>query len=147
MTRKIVDSYLMADGSRFTDKAGWETMEFKQQCSEPRPRLAQTIRTPGYTRIGATTKLAPDLANSITGYHVVKFVTGTAQDAYNKSFNDLPIFRSAEVYLNFAEAKAELGTLTQEDINLSVKRLRDRVGMSNLILDDANKNPDPYLSG
>ena len=29
MTRKIVDSYLMADGSRFTDKAGWETMEFK----------------------------------------------------------------------------------------------------------------------
>ena len=68
----------------------------------------------------------------------MKFVTGTAQDAYNKSFNALPIFRSAEVYLNFAEAKAELGTLTQEDINLSVKRLRDRVGMSNLILDDAN---------
>ena len=146
MTRKIVDSYLMADGSRFTDKAGWETMEFKQQCSNRDPRLAQTIRTPGYTRIGSTTKLAPDLANSITGYHVVKFVTGTAQDAYNKSFNDLPIFRSAEVYLNFAEAKAELGTLTQEDINLSVKRLRDRVGMSNLILDDANKTPDPYLS-
>ena len=121
-------------------------MEFKQQCSNRDPRLAQTIRTPGYTRIGATTKLAPDLANSITGYHVVKFVTGTAQDAYNKSFNDLPIFRSAEVYLNFAEAKAELGTLTQEDINLSVKRLRDRVGMSNLILDDANADPDPYLS-
>ena len=146
MTRKIVDSYLMADGSRFTNKAGWKTMEFKQQCSNRDPRLAQTIRTPGYTRIGSTTKLAPDLATSITGYHVVKFVTGTAQDAYNESFNDLPIFRSAEVYLNFAEAKAELGTLTQEDINLSVKRLRDRVGMSNLILDDANKNPDPYLS-
>ena len=46
MTRKIVDSYLMADGSRFTDKAGWETMEFKQQCSNRDPRLAQTIRTP-----------------------------------------------------------------------------------------------------
>ena len=146
MTRKIVDSYLMADGSRFTDKAGWETMEFKQQCSNRDPRLAQTIRTPGYTRIGATAKLAPDLANSITGYHIVKFVTGTAQDAYNKSFNDLPIFRSAEVYLNYAEAKAELGTLTQEDINLSVKRLRDRAGMPNLILDDANAAPDPYLS-
>ncbi len=37
MTRKIVDSYLMADGSRFTDKAGWETMEFKQRVFEPRP--------------------------------------------------------------------------------------------------------------
>ena len=146
MTRKIVDSYLMADGSRFTDKAGWETMEFKQQCSNRDPRLAQTIRTPGYTRIGATTKLAPDLANSITGYHVVKFVTGTAQDAYNKSFNDLPIFRSAEVYLNFAEAKAELGTLTQEDIDLAIKPLRDRVGVANLSLTKANASPDPYLA-
>ena len=28
LTRKIVASYLMADGTRFTDKAGWETMEF-----------------------------------------------------------------------------------------------------------------------
>ena len=146
MTRKIVDSYLMADGSRFTDKAGWETMEFKQQCSNRDPRLAQTIRTPGYTRIGATTKLAPDLANSITGYHVVKFVTGTAQDAYNKSFNDLPIFRSAEVYLNFAEAKAELGTLTQEDIDLAIKPLRDRAGVANLSLTKANASPDPYLA-
>jgi len=146
MTRKIVDSYLMADGSRFTDKAGWETMEFKQQCSNRDPRLAQTIRTPGYTRIGATTKLAPDLANSITGYHVVKFVTGTAQDAYNKSFNDLPIFRSAEVYLNFAEAKAERGTLTQDDIDKSIKPIRDRVGMPNLDMKAANANPDPYLA-
>ena len=116
------DRRQLPDGRRFAihgQGQGWETMEFKQQCSNRDPRLAQTIRTPGYTRIGATTKLAPDLANSITGYHVVKFVTGTAQDAYNKSFNDLPIFRSAEVYLNFAEAKAELGTLTQEDINLT----------------------------
>ena len=146
MTRKIVDSYLMADGSRFTDKAGWETMEFKQQSSNRDPRLAQTIRTPGYTRIGATTKLAPDLANSITGYHVVKFVTGTAQDAYNKSFNDLPIFRSAEDYLNIAEAKAALGTLTQEDIELAIKPLRDRAGVANLSLTKANASPDPYLA-
>ena len=75
----------MADGSRFTDKAGWETMEFKQQCTGRDPRLAQTIRTPGYMRIGAATKLAPDLSVTVTGYQPVKFVTGTAQDAYNKS--------------------------------------------------------------
>ena len=109
------DRRQLPDGRRFAihGQGRLGNHGFKQQCSNRDPRLAQTIRTPGYTRIGATTKLAPDLANSITGYHVVKFVTGTAQDAYNKSFNDLPIFRSAEVYLNFAEAKAELGTLTQ----------------------------------
>ena len=53
------------------------------------------------------------------------------------------IFRSAEVYLNFAEAKAELGTLTQADLDKSIKKIRDRVGMPNLSLTAANANPDP----
>ena len=48
ITRKIVDSYLMADGSRFTDRQGWQTMEFKDQCTNRDPRLEQSIRTPGY---------------------------------------------------------------------------------------------------
>ena len=56
------------------------------------------------------------------------------------------MFRSAEVYLNFAEAKAELGTLTQSDIDKSIKKLRDRVGMPNLNMEAANLNPDPYLA-
>lgn len=148
VTRKIIDSYLMTDGSRFTEQSGWETMEFKDQCRNRDPRLAQSIRTPGYTRIGSTEKLTPDLVTSITGYQPIKFVAPVnfESDGYNLSYTDLPIFRSAEVYLNYAEAKAELGTLTQDDIDLSIKKLRDRVGMPNLDLDEANANPDPYLS-
>lgn len=148
LTRKIVDSYLMTDGSRFTDKEGWQTMEFKEQCVDRDPRLAQSIRTPGYTRIGSTTRLTPDLVTSMTGYQPVKFVAPVdfASDGYNLSYTDLPIFRTAEVLLNHAEAKAELETLTQSDINLTIKRLRDRAGMPNLDLDAANAAPDPYLS-
>ena len=56
---------------------------------------------------------------------------------------DLIIFRTAEIYLNYAEAKAELGTLSQGDIDISVKKLRDRVGMPNLDMAAANLNPDP----
>ena len=48
--------------------------------------------------------------------------------------------------LNYAEAKAELGTLTQEDIDLAIKPLRDRAGVANLSLTQANDNPDPYLA-
>ena len=51
----------------------------------------------------------------------------------------------SEVILNFAEAKAELGTLTQADLDKSVKLIRDRVGMPNIDLATANANPDPYL--
>ncbi len=145
MTKKIVDSYLMKDGSRFTDKSGYKTMQFAEETKNRDPRLSQTIRTPGYTRIGSTTQVAPDIASSITGYQPIKYVTTTDKDAYGKSDIDLIIFRTAEVYLNYAEAKAELGTLTQNDIDISVKKLRDRVGMPNLNVSEANASPDPYL--
>ena len=60
----------------------------------------------------------------------------------------LPVYRYAEVLLNYAEAKAELGTLTQEDLDISVNLLRDRVGMNDAHLNmaAANANPDRYLS-
>ena len=70
---------------------------------------------------------------------------GTKDDTYNESYCDLILFRAAEVYLNFAEAKAELGSITQADIDRSIKLLRDRVGMPNLDMEAANASPDPYL--
>ena len=145
MTRKLVASYLMADGTRFTDKPGWETMQFAEDCKDRDPRLAQSIRTPGYMRIGGSTTLLPDFSGSVTGYQQIKYVTGTDCDSYNISYNDLIIFRMGEVYLNFAEALAELGTLTQEDLDKSINRLRSRAGMPDMNKDEANANPDPYL--
>src|SRR5690606_38666783 len=61
------------------------------------------------------------------------------------SYNDLPVFRYAEVLPNYAEAKAELGTLTHADVDISIKLLRDRVDMPNLDVAAANAIPDPYL--
>ena len=63
---------------------------------------------------------------------------------YAKSDIDLIAFRAGEVYLNYAEAKAELGTLTQSDLEMSLNKLRDRVGMPHLNMTNANANPDPY---
>ena len=37
----------------------------------------------------------------------------------------MPIFRYAEVLLNYAEAKAERGTLTQADLDLSIFPIRN----------------------
>ena len=144
-TRKIIASYLMNDGKRFTDTPGWETMTFMEETQNRDPRLAQSIRTPGYCRLGTDTRCAPDLDYSETGYAPIKYFMGPADDTYQTSYCDLILFRAAEVYLNFAEAKAEMGTITQADIDRSIKPLRDRVGMPNLNMDDANTTPDPYL--
>lgn len=135
MSRKAVASYLMKDGSRFTDKPGWETMTFVDEVKDRDPRLAQSIRTPGYSRIGDKTPVAPNLAQSITGYQPIKYVGSVSQDAYNMADNDLILFRAAEVLLNYAEAKAELGTIDQDDLDKSVNKLRARVGMPKLTTD------------
>lgn len=145
IAKDVVDMYLMADGSRFTDLPDYKTMQFVQEMQDRDPRLAQTIRTPGYTRVGGTDKVAPNMAATVTGYQITKYVGSSKYDSYNSSETDLPLFRTAEVYLNFAEMKAELGTLTQSDLELSVNKLRSRAGMPNLDMDQANANPDPYL--
>jgi hypothetical protein len=144
MPKTLVNSYLNADGTRFTDQADFNAIPFVQEVSNRDPRLSQTIRTPGYTRVGSNEELPPDLSSSITGYHITKFVTGSSSDGINQNTNDLPIFRFAEILLNYAEAKAELGTITQSDIDASIGLLRSRVGMPNLIVADANANPDTY---
>lgn len=146
LEKSLVNSYLMADGTRFTDRAGYETMQFYDEVQNRDPRLAQTIRTPGYRRIGQTTSLAPDFEATMTGYQPIKWMNIVAMDGNSQSYHDMVLFRTGEVLLNFAEAKAELGTLTQEDIDRSIKRLRDRVSMPNLNMAAANANPDPYLA-
>ena len=148
-TRKFVASVLMADGTRFTDKEGWETMAFVDEMKDRDPRLSAIAVGPGNVWLGDTEVSAPDLGCTVTGYQVMKFVMDKTLPEWgrvDKSYNDMPVFRYAEVLLNYAEAKAELGTLTQDDIDITVNALRDRVGMTgHLSLDDANANPDSYL--
>ncbi|WP_149242771.1 RagB/SusD family nutrient uptake outer membrane protein [Dyadobacter sp. 32] len=146
LEKKLVNSYLMADGSRFTDLKGYETMQFYDEVQNRDPRLTQTIRTPGYTRIGETTPLVQEFGATVTGYQLIKFVSAPKWDTFNKDITDMPIFRYAEVLLNLAEAKAEKGTLTQTDLDATIKLIRDRVGMPNINLTSANTSPDPYLA-
>lgn len=144
MEKSLVNSYLMSDGSRFTDKPNFNNIQFYEETQNRDPRLSQTIRTPGYKRIGSNQTSVPDFATSVTGYQYSKYILSSSFDA-GQSTNDMPIIRFAEVLLNYAEAKAELGLINQSDIDRSIKLIRDRVGMPNLILSTANANPDPYL--
>lgn len=146
LTKKIVDSYLCRDGSRFSDKVGWETMQFYEETTGRDPRLAQTIRIPGYMAIDGTTTEVPQFGATVTGFQHDKWRVSTKYQEGTKTYNDICVYRTAEVYLNYAEAMAELGTITQADINKSIKPLRDRAGMPNLYLDEANADPCDYMA-
>lgn len=62
---------------------------------------------------------------------------------WGMSFNDLPIIRYATILLINAEAKAELGVLTQDDLDKTVNLLRRRVNMPDAKLDEWMSSPDP----
>jgi len=52
-----------------------------------------------------------------------------------------PIFRYAEALLIYAEARAELGTITQEDVDKTINVLRDRVGTAHLNITNIPTDP------
>lgn len=130
MTRKFVNTFLNIDGTPFTSNANYATTEFYDECQNRDARLAQTIRTPGYKRDGASA--APNFtSHTYTGYQPIKYcLDGTSYDngAYNT--NSIPLIRYAEVLLNYAEAKAELGTLTDAEWSTTIGALRSRAGIT-----------------
>ncbi len=133
LTRSFVNTYLMRDGTPFTDREGYQTTPFTEECDNRDTRLAQTIRTPGFTRVtgGESVKTPPDYAYAITGYHTCKFTLDDTQyDNVDICDNNVPLFRYAEVLLNYAEAKAELGTLTDNDWRKTIGALRARAGIT-----------------
>lgn len=142
-TKALTASYLMKDGTRFTDKTGWQTMTFQQEIVDRDPRFAQTVLTKA-GKFPDKTAMTFKKENSCTGYSMIKYVTG--QDHTAASAVDMPLFKISEVYLNYAEALAELGTLTQADLDKSVNLLRDRVGMPHMNMAEANAKPDAFLT-
>jgi SusD family. len=98
-------------------------------------------------RIGGTEVLPPVFTEANTGYQFSKYVmdcTLEGVDRVTRSYNDMPVFRYAEVLLTYAEAKAELGTLTQDDLDKSVNLIRSRAGMPDMTL--SGLTVDPYLT-
>ncbi len=146
ITKSLVDSYLDIDGLPIAVSTKYSTSQessLTDIVKDRDPRLAQTICTPGdliTVNSGIPNALfdfptfrGNNEITCTTGFQIYKGGTTDAAQRYD-SWTGAIIFRYAEVLLNFAEAKAELGTLTQADLNKSINLLRTRVGMPALSL-------------
>uniref|UniRef100_UPI003217B8CC RagB/SusD family nutrient uptake outer membrane protein n=1 Tax=uncultured Draconibacterium sp. TaxID=1573823 RepID=UPI003217B8CC len=129
LIKPFVNTYLMRDGSRFTDKSNYDEIEFVSEMRNRDYRLSQTIRTEGYKRADGVIA-PPDFAVTLTGYHIMKWSLDDAwHDGQGQCTNSIPVFRYAEVLLNYAEAKAELGEFGTAEWNETIKPLRERAGV------------------
>lgn len=127
-SKDAIDAFLAKDGLPIAlsplykgDKSIADVMTDRDQ------RLVETIvpelRLSGYAKNFST-----------SGYSTRKFFNDALKDLPEGSSSlnttDAPVIRYGEVLLNYAEAAAELGTLTQEDLDKSINKLRARPGIA-----------------
>jgi hypothetical protein len=146
-TRTFVHTYLNIDGTPFTNTAGYQTMPFAQEVKNRDKRLQQTIRMGDYKRFnnGVYEAAPPVFSYTYTGYQPIKWcLDDTKYDAGTTNTNSICIMRYAEVLLNYAEALAELGTITDADWAKTIGALRSRAGITGG-LTSLPAVADPYL--
>ncbi|MEX2232485.1 MAG: RagB/SusD family nutrient uptake outer membrane protein, partial [Cyclobacteriaceae bacterium] len=158
-TKDMVESYLSDDGLPITLSPSYLGDEVYEDIWVDRdPRLRQSILHPddqaiyrygnhdfALTRYPQLSGSATPGVESATGYHIIKvYENNAAYATYNTSTTPAIVLRLGEVLLNYAEAVAELGTITQADLDMSINLLRDRVGMPHL---DLNPTMDPRHAG
>ncbi|MGA0555581.1 RagB/SusD family nutrient uptake outer membrane protein [Larkinella sp. VNQ87] len=142
--RDLVQTYLMKDGSYFSGQTGYQQFGFVKEFQNRDPRLMQTVAYPGWVRQPDAQPYIQRLNKNFTGYHQLKgYINSTNNIIVNGA--DFPVYRYAEALLIYAEAQAELGKLTQADLDQSVNLLRKRAGLPNLDLAKANATPDPFM--
>lgn len=144
-TKTYINMFLKLDGTPIeTDKVSL-TKEFEGRDY----RLINTVNHEGwtYTTNGGDVKKKPANMSSYTytGYNFIKWSMEREENfSKGRNENDIPIFRYAEVLLNYAEAKVELGngTISQDDWNKTIGALRERAGVQNVYPTVA----DPWLA-
>ncbi|MDR1456348.1 MAG: RagB/SusD family nutrient uptake outer membrane protein, partial [Tannerella sp.] len=155
ITKSMVDSYLCTDGKPIAGNPLYQgDQDLKSLVANRDPRLNQTIQVDDgrhlvwmEPEVLFTTPSFGSLneSKSVTGYQLYKGHTAdyAEQQAGVNSTSGQIYFRYAETLLIYAEAKAELGTVTQTDIDKTVNALRRRVGMDGGLLDIGSITTDP----
>ncbi|MGV8091431.1 MAG: RagB/SusD family nutrient uptake outer membrane protein [Mangrovibacterium sp.] len=141
-TKKIADMYLCADGLP-VDKSplfqGYNTC--RSEFSNRDPRMTQSLILPAMEitrpQFDTPSPQWPGVGNNRninSGYMLYKFISEISALGSTAASNyDYNIMRYAEVLLIYAEAKFEKdGSISDDDLNISVNALRDRVQMPHL---------------
>ena len=159
LTKSMIESYLDIEGkpiavSTVYDK-GNETLA--EIVANRDPRLAQSIFTPGDIRLtGSSAAEAVNgvlyweyptiwytLYRNVTGYQLRKGQQACDYSIYlANSVNGAIYYRYGEALLIYAEARAEMDAITQEDVDMTINALRKRAGMTGL-LTLGSITPDP----
>lgn len=138
-SKDLIDTYLASDGLPISLSPLYQGDRGIQNVMANRDQrmiesFVQELRLNG---------IAPNYSTS--GYSTRKFYNDAMKDlpegSSNLNITDAPVMRYGEVLLNYAEAVAELGQLTQTDLDKSINKLRKRPGINMPNLQVIGGNP------
>lgn len=127
-TTDLIKSFICVDGKPYQSSGVVNAGDFT---------LSNMVKTRD-ARLEATFYDKPNVRNRASYWYINKFLPRSVvatvdaggsvpvEFTSNKNQTDYPVFRYAEVLLNWIEARAELGIATQSDIDVSINRIRNR---------------------
>ena len=145
ITRDAFDAFLFKDGKPLANtgldksdlavKNADGNYSIKKALDNRDPRLSVLVdsivcfKGHGWKRPAPAAAGGANMTSS-TGYTIFKFDNQTLESYYrtntNTGYTDAPLYWYSVILLNYAEAKAELGTITQEDLDKSVNLIQKR---------------------
>jgi SusD family. len=172
MSKSAFESYLFTDGkplsltSCSTNDAAFEldgtkivggktvatkTMDLSKVLSVRDKRLSVTIDTAlcytgqTFQRYGRGMSMTAS-----SGYSVAKYDNPSIDDNYrgttSSNFTNAPLFWLSVIYLEYAEACAELGSVTQNDLDISINLIKTRAGLPSLSVNVGFSDPANNMS-
>lgn len=127
-TTDLLKSFICVDGRTYQNSEVDNASSFT---------MSNMVKTRD-SRLEATFYDKPTPKNVATFWYINKFIprsiikdveagaTPPSEFSSNRNQTDYPVFRYAEALLNWIEAKAEMGTATQTDLDVSVNKIRNR---------------------
>lgn len=158
-TKTYVNMFLNLDGTPITHEG---KVSLNEEFKNRDYRLVNTVNhgevvnddghtVPGWTYTATNGTVAPKGAYmssyTYTGYNFIKWSIEREENfSKGRADNDIPIFRYAEVLLNYAEAKAELGQMTSDIWAATIGELRARAGIEETAAKTLPTTVDPWLA-
>lgn len=152
LTKSAIDAYVMSDGKPVeVSRVTLDNQTMNELCTKKDPRLSQTIWYPTKGRffdyLGAVDHayktsypgliISQQRNPAYTGFRIWKGTSFDPEEIDNGEVDDL-ILRYEEGLLNYVEAKAILGLVTQDDLDKTINVIRSRVNMPSMSLSEVN---------
>lgn len=128
ISKSAIDNYLASDGLPISISTTYLGDRGADEVFANRDGRLKGTAVQEYRFLGQVN------AYSTSGYSTLKFLNEQLKNDVagksNVNITDAPIIRYGEVLVNYAEACAELGILTQADLDKSINKLRSRIGVN-----------------